>query len=81
MTELIRNSAYLGVLISLASYALGIWLRRKTRLSFMNPLLISIVLVIIFLGLSGMSYGTYASGAYSISFLLTPATICLAVHL
>ena len=81
MTELIRNSAYLGVLISLASYALGIWLRRKTRLSFMNPLLISIVLVILFLGLSGMSYGTYASGAYSISFLLTPATICLAVPL
>ena len=81
MNELIANSAYLGVLISLASYALGIWLRRKTRLSFMNPLLISIVLVIIFLGLSGMSYGTYASGAYSISFLLTPATICLAVPL
>ena len=54
MTELIRNSAYLGVLISLASYALGIWLRRKTRLSFMNPLLLSIVLVILFLGLSGM---------------------------
>ena len=48
MNELIGNSAYLGVLISLASYALGMWLRRKTGLSFLNPLLISIVLVIIF---------------------------------
>ena len=28
-----------------------------------------------------MSYETYASGSYSISFLLTPATICLAVPL
>ena len=81
MNELIANSAYLGVLVSLASYALGIWLRKKTGLSFLNPLLISIVLVIIFLSLSGMSYRTYASGAYSISFLLTPATICLAVPL
>ncbi len=81
MTELIRNSAFLGVLISLASYAIGIWLRNKTRLSFLNPLLISIILVIAFLSLSGMSYETYASGSYSISFLLTPATICLAVPL
>ena len=79
MNELIGNSAYLGVLISLASYALGMWLRRKTGLSFLNPLLISIVLVIIFLSLSGMSYETYAKGSYSISFLLTPATICLAI--
>ena len=81
MTELIRDSAFLGVLISLASYAIGIWLRKKTGLSIFNPLLISIILVIAFLSLSGMSYETYASGSYSISFLLTPATICLAVPL
>ena len=81
MTELIGNSAYLGVLISLASYAFGMWLRKKTGLSFVNPLLISIVLVIIFLKVSGMSYETYARGSHSISFLLTPATICLAVPL
>ena len=82
MTELIRNSAFLGVLISLASYAIGIWLRNKTRLSFLNPLLISIILVIAFLSLSGMSYETYASGSYSISFLLTPASVlpCLCMN-
>ncbi len=81
MKEIIENSAYLGVLVSLASYALGIWLRRKTGLSFMNPLLISIILVILFLSVTGLSYQTYAAGAYSISYLLTPATICLAVPL
>ena len=81
MSEVFESSAYLGVLISLGSYALGMWLRKKTGLSFMNPLLISIILVIIFLSFSGLSYDSYASGAYSISFLLTPATICLAVPL
>ena len=81
MKEIIENSAYLGVLVSLASYALGIWLRRKTGLSFMNPLLISIILVILFLSVTGLSYQTYAAGASSISYLLTPATICLAVPL
>ena len=53
----------------------------KTVLSVMNPLLITIILVILFLSLTGVSYQTYAAGAESISFLLTPATICLAVPL
>ena len=81
MKELIESSVFIGVLIRLASYGLGIWLRKKTGLAFMNPLLISIILVILFLSLTGVSYQTYAAGADSISFLLTPATICLAVPL
>lgn len=81
MKELIDNSVYIGVLISLASYALGVWLRKKTGLSFFNPLLVSIILVILFLSVSGISYCTYAESADYISFLLTPATICLAVPL
>lgn len=81
MKELIDNSVYIGVLISLASYALGVWLRKKSGLSFFNPLLVSIILVILFLSVSGISYSTYAESADYISFLLTPATICLAVPL
>lgn len=81
MKELIENSVFIGVMISLASYGLGMWLRKKTGLSFMNPLLISMILVIAFLLLTGVSYQTYAEGANAISFLLTPATICLAVPL
>lgn len=81
MMELLENSLYAGMFISLASYAAGMWLRKKTGLSFLNPLLVSIVLVILFLSLTGLSYQSYARGAESISFLLTPATICLAVPL
>lgn len=81
MMELLENSLYAGMFISLASYAVGMWLRKKTGLSFLNPLLVSIVLVILFLSLTGLSYQSYARGAESISFLLTPATICLAVPL
>ena len=81
MIELLNNSVYWGVLISLASYALGMWLRKKTGLSFMNPLLISIVLVTLFLSLTGVSYKAYESSTHFISYLLTPATICLAVPL
>ena len=52
MSEVFESSAYLGVLISLGSYALGMWLRKKTGLSFMNPLLISCW------SFSGLSYNS-----------------------
>ena len=81
MKEMFESSVFVGVLISLASYWIGVWLKKKTGLSFMNPLLISIILVITFLLLSGTSYESYEAGAQSLSYLLTPATICLAVPL
>lgn len=81
MKELVENSAFLGMLISLASYALGSWLKRKTGWGMMNPLLISIILVIAFLLSTGISYDSYMRGAQFISYMLTPATVCLAVPL
>ena len=41
MKELLEGSVYFGVLISLGSYAIGMYLRRRTGCSFVNPLLVS----------------------------------------
>ena len=76
-----QDSVFFGVLVSLASYGIGMAVKRKTGWSLANPLLISIILVICVLLLTGVSYTTYSAGANSISYLLTPATICLAVPL
>lgn len=76
-----QDSVFFGVLVSLASYGLGMALKLKTGWSLANPLLISIVLVICVLLLTGVSYTSYSAGANCISYLLTPATICLAVPL
>ncbi|BCS85971.1 membrane protein [Prevotella herbatica] len=81
MKDLFQDSVYFGVLISLSSYILGIWIRKKTRLSYMNPLLIAIIITICVLLISGVSYKSYSSNSSWISYLLTPATICLAVPL
>lgn len=81
MKEVVESSIYFGVLLSLASYGLGVLLRKKTGWGFVNPLLVSIILVTSFLLCSGMSYDSYKRGADLISYLLTPATICLAVPL
>jgi lrgB protein len=78
---MLQNSVYFGVLISLGSYVIGMYLKRKTGWGFMNPLLISIILVIACLLITGVSYEEYNADANWLSYLLTPATICLAVPL
>lgn len=77
----IFSSAFFGVIISIAGYALGVYLRKKFKRSFINPLLISVVFVIGVLLLLGIDYDTYNIGGQYISYLLTPATVCLAIPL
>lgn len=81
MKEMFQDSVFFGVLISLGAYFFGMWLKKKTGWGVMNPLLVSIILIICFLLISGVSYKSYNAGANCLSYLLTPATICLAVPL
>ncbi len=81
MNELLKDSAFFGVLLSLAAYEAGLFLKRKWKLAIVNPLLVAIVLVLAFLLLFRIDYETYEYGAKYISFFLTPATVCLAIPL
>ena len=81
MENLFQNSVYAGVTVSLLAYMLGAFLKKKFKLSLLNPLLISIIVTIAFLLLGNIDYQTYNSGAKYLSWLLTPATVCLAVPL
>ena len=81
MTELFETSVFFGVVISLAGYELGLFLKRKFKKAVFNPLLISILFVMAFLGIFRVDYETYNEGAKYISYLLTPATVCLAIPL
>lgn len=81
MLELLTGSVYFGVLLSLGTFALGLWLKRKFHAPLFNPLLVSVVLTILVLLVLGMDYDTYYAGAHYINYLLTPATVCLAIPL
>ena len=81
MAEFMQNSAYAGVTISLISYAVGAKLKRKFGFGFLNPLLISIIVTILVLVGCNVSYETYNQGAKYLSWLLTTATVCLAIPL
>ncbi|MDD6306909.1 MAG: LrgB family protein [Clostridiales bacterium] len=81
MKELLGETLFFGVVVSLLSYELGLWMKRKWKLAIFNPLLISIIAVIVVLLVFKVDYETYNEGAKYLSYLLTPATICLAVPL
>lgn len=81
MNEIFGGSAFAGVLVSLSFYWLGCLLKKRLKLAICNPLLIAILGTIVFLLILGIDYDTYYSGAKYLSWLLTPATVCLAVPL
>ncbi len=81
MRELIENSAFLGVVITIGSFELGRAIRKKWNFALFNPLLLAILFSIGVLLLFRIDYGSYLNGAKYINFLLTPVTVCLAVPL
>lgn len=81
MKEIIINSAYFGIAISILMYFIASEIKSRTKLGFLNPLLLTIILIIIFLLGFRINYEEYNSSAKYLSYLLTPATVCLAVPL
>ena len=81
MTEFLEDSLFAGVTISLLAYILGYFLKKKFKLGFLNPLLISIAATIVVLVVADVDYEVYNKGASYISWFLTPATVCLAIPL
>ncbi len=81
MNELFLSSSLSGLVLSLLAYEAGCALKNKFKVGFFNPLLISIVIVSLFLVLFDIDYEVYNQSAKYLSFLLTPATVSLAVPL
>ena len=79
--EFFENSVFFGVTISLVAYGGGCLIRKKTKMDIFNPLLISIIAIIIVLAVAHIDYDVYYAGAKYLSYLLTPATVCLAIPL
>ena len=81
MKELLTESVYFGVTISIVSYGIGLFLKKKLKWGILNPLLVSILFVVGFLILFDIDYDMYNQTAKYLSYLLTPATVALAIPL
>lgn len=80
MKEIISTPVF-ALLISILAYEVGIYINKKTKIAFFNPLMIAIIFVMGFLLVSGIPLEDYKKGGDFISMFLTPATVILAVPL
>ncbi|HIV13114.1 MAG TPA: LrgB family protein [Candidatus Pullilachnospira stercoravium] len=81
MKEFLTGSVFFGAVISLLGYEAGLLLKKKFRLAVFNPLLIAVICVMAVLLIFDVDYDSYNEGGKYLSYLLTPATVCLAVPL
>ena len=79
--DFIINSVFGGVVITFLTYEIGVLIKNKLKIAIFNPLLISIVLIIGLLKCFNIDYEVYKTGSQLISYLLTPATVALAIPL
>ena len=80
MTELL-NIPILPVVLTLLTYRAGAALQKKLKSPLCNPILIAVILVLVFLSATGMELEAYQSGTSLLSWLMTPATVCLAISI
>ena len=71
----------LPVLLTLLAFRLGQFLQQKTKSPVFNPILVAVILVLLFLKGTGMALSDYQQGASMLSWLMTPATVSLAISM
>ncbi len=75
----LTDTPIFGLALSLAAFALGAFLNRKTGLPLVNPLLVAVTAVMLTLSLLRIPLDHYRKGAQLVSVFLAPATAALAV--
>lgn len=75
-------SPYVGIIISLVVFGIGSWAFKKSKGFFLfTPLFVAMILGVLILKVTGISYEQYNEGGKFISFFLEPATVAFAIPL
>ena len=70
-----------AIALTLAAFLIAAWLYRRSGWLVLQPVLVSVTLIVATLLLFGVDYATYRAGAEPVAWLLGPATVALAVPL
>ena len=78
--EYLENEFFL-LALTFGIFFVAVLLQKKTGLLILNPILLTIALLIVFLKFTGISYETYHKSGQIIEFWLKPAVVALGVPL
>ncbi len=81
MADFLASIPLFPLALTFGAFSFGLWCQKKTNSPLCNPILIGAALVVGVLLLLDYAPELYQEGTDSLSWFLTPATICLAVPL
>lgn len=80
MRELLSTPTFV-LFLTISVYLFAQYIQKKTKIVLLNPLLISMILIMAFLIIFNIPLEDYENGTNMISFFLTPSTVILALPL
>ena len=81
MANALSELSLFALFLTIGTFLLGQWIQKKVKSPLCNPILISVILVVCVLLITGYPVESYQSGTKGLTWLLTPATVCLALPL
>lgn len=81
MPEFLNDLSLFAIVLTVGTFQIGLWIQKKLKTPLVNPILISVILILGVLLATGYPVEDYQSGTQAFTWLLTPATICLALPL
>lgn len=81
MAEFLSSISLFPLVLTLGAFQLGRFCQQKGKSPLFNPILIAVILIIPVLLVTGLPYQAYKKGTDMISWLLTPATVSMALPL
>ena len=81
MAEFLQSLSLFPLVLTLLAFQIGKFCQTRWKSPIFNPILIAVILVIPVLLLTKVPYESYKAGTSAISWLLTPATVCMALPL
>lgn len=81
MLHELTSSPLFGLILSIAVFLLARKLAERLKLAIFNPLIVSIIIVIAILKVTGITYEDYYEGGKILNMLIAPATVALAIPL
>ena len=79
MTQILSECSFFAVALTLIAFCIGSLCQRKWKKAILNPILIGATLVMLTLWLLDIPVHQYQSDCKPLTYLTTPATICLAI--
>ncbi len=81
MGDLLMRIPLFALALTIGAFRVGLWCQKKTGSALCNPILVAALLVMGVLLITDIPAEDYAASAAGMQWLLTPATVCLALPL